>query len=65
MIRCSAPLPDGMANPVLDRMLELVPYQVPSKEDKGGNNEGESGPPPLPIPTEGTSASMREDNRGE
>ena len=32
---------------------------------KGGNKEGESGRPPLPIPTEGTSASMREDNQGE
>ena len=46
-------------------MLEIVPYQAPSKEDEGGNNEGESGPPLLPIPTEGTSASMREDNQGK
>ena len=30
-----------------------------------GNKEGESGPPPLPIPTEGMSASMKEDNPGE
>ena len=35
------------------------------KGDEGGNNEGESGPPPLPIPTEGMSASMKEDNQGE
>ena len=32
---------------------------------KGGNKEGESGPPSLPIPIEGMSASMREDNQGE
>ena len=30
-----------------------------------GNKGGESGPPPLPIPTEGTGASVREDNQGE
>ena len=65
MIRCSAPLPEGSADPVLARMLELAPYQASSGEDKGGNKEGESGPPSLPIPTEGTSASVREDNRGE
>ena len=32
---------------------------------KGGNKEGESGPPSLPIPIEGMSASAREDNQGE
>ena len=32
---------------------------------KGGNKEGESEPPPLPIPTEGMSASVREDIQGE
>ena len=65
MIRCSAPLPEGLDNPVLEKMLEPAPCPVPSKEDEGGNNEGESRPPSLPIPTEGTSASVREDNRGE
>ena len=65
MIRCSAPLPEGLENPVLEKMLELAPCPEPSKEDKGGNKEGESGPPPLPIPTEGTSTPVREDNRGE
>ena len=65
MIRCSAPLPKGLENPVLEKMLELAPCPEPSKGDKGGNNEGESGPPPLPIPTEGMSASVREDNPGE
>ena len=38
---------------------------MPSKEDEGGNKEGESGPPSLPIPIEGKSASTREDNEGE
>ena len=65
MIRCSTPLPEGLENPVLEKMLELAPCPEPSKEDKGGNNEGESGPPSLPIPTEGMSASVREDNQGE
>ena len=65
MIRCSAPLPEGLDNPVLEKMLELAPCPEPSKEDKEGNNEGESGPPSLPIPAEGMSASMKEDNQGE
>ena len=29
-----APLPEDSADPVLTRMLALVPYQVPTKEDK-------------------------------
>ena len=65
MIRCSAPLPEGLENPVLEKMLEQEPCPEPSKEDKGGNNEGESGPPSLPIPTAGMSASVKEDNQGE
>ena len=65
MIRCSAPLPEGLDNPVLEKMLELAPCLVPSKEDEGGNKEGESGPPPLPIPTEGMSISVRVDDPGE
>ena len=65
MIRCSAPLPKGLDNPVLEKMLEPAPRLVPSKEDEGGNKEGESRPPPLPIPTEGMSVSVREDNPGE
>ena len=65
MIRCSAPLPEGLDNPVLEKMLEPAPCPVPSKEDEGGNKEGKSGPPSLLIPTEGTSASMREDNSGK
>ena len=65
MIRCSSPLPEGLDNPVLEKMLEPAPCLVPSKEDEDGNKEGESGPPSLPIPIEGMSASAREDNQGE
>ena len=64
MIRCSAPLPEGLDNPVLEKMLELAPCPEPSKEDTRGNNMGGSGPPSLPVPTEGMSASIKEDNRG-
>ena len=64
MIRCSAPLPKGLENPVLEKMLELAPCPEPSKEDTGGYNMGGSGPPSLPVPTEGMSASIKEDNRG-
>ena len=64
MIRCSAPLPEGLENPVLEKMLELAPCLEPLKEDTRGNNMGRSGPPSLPVPTEGMRASMKEDNRG-
>ena len=64
MIRCSVPLPEGLENPVLEKMLELAPCPEPSKEDTWGNNMGGRGPPSLPVPTEGMSASMKEDNRG-
>ena len=50
---------------MLEKMLEPAPCLVPSKEDEGRNEEGESGPPSLPIPIEGMSASAREDNQGE
>ena len=56
MIRCSAPLPEGLDNPVLEKMLELAPCPEPSKEDKGGNKKAESG---------GISTSVKEDNQGE
>ena len=64
MIRCLAPLPEGLENPVLEKMLELAPCPEPSKEDTWGNNMGGRGPPSLPVPTEGMSASIKEDNRG-
>ena len=65
MIKCSAPLPEGSLDPVLARMLELAPYQVPSWEDKGRNKEAESGLHALLIQTGGISVSAKEDNRGE
>ena len=65
MIRFSACLPEGLDNPVLEKMLEPAPCLVPSKEDEGGNKEGERGPPSLPTATEGMSASAKEDNQGE
>ena len=65
MIRCSAPLPEGSADPVLARMLELALYQAPTGEDKGGNKEAESRPHSLYIQTRGISASAKEDNQGE
>ena len=37
MIRCPAAVPEGSPDPVLARMLEHAPYQVPSEEDKGRN----------------------------
>ena len=64
MIRCSSPLPEGLENPVLEKMLKLAPCPEPSKEDTRGNNMGERGPPSLPVPTEEMSASIKEDNRG-
>ena len=65
MIRCSAPLPEGLDNPVLEKMLKSAPYPVPSKADDGWNREGESEPHSLLIPTGGMSASVREDNQRE
>ena len=64
MIRCLAPLPEGLENPVLEKMLEVTPCPEPLKEDTGGDNTGGCRPPPLPVPTEGTSVSTKEDNRG-
>ena len=65
MIRCSAPLPEGSPDPVLARMLEHAPYQVPLGEDKWRNKEAESGLHALLIQTGGISVSVKEDNRGE
>ena len=64
MIRCSAPLPEGSPDPVLVRMLEYAPYQVPSGEDKGRDEKAESEPHALLIQTGGISTSTKEDNRG-
>ena len=65
MIRCTVPLPEGSANPVLARMLEPTPYQAPSREDEGGNKEAESRPHTSCNQTGGISASAKEDNQGE
>ena len=65
MIRCSAPLPEGSPDPVLARMLEHTPYQVPSGEDKGRDKEAESGPHASLVQTGGISFSMKEDDQGE
>ena len=42
-IRCSAPLPENSADPVLTRMLAHAPHQVPSREDKEGSGEVKHG----------------------
>ena len=63
MIRCSAPLPEGPLEPVLARMLEHAPYQVPSEEDKGRNKEAESGLHTLLIQTRGISYFAKEGDR--
>ena len=58
------PLPEGLENPVLERMLEVTPCPEPLKEDTEGDNTGERGPPSLPAPTKGTSVPTKEDDRG-
>ena len=64
MIRCLAPLPEGLENPVLEKMLEVAPCPEPLKEDTKGDNTGGRGPPSLSTPTEGTSISTKEDDWG-
>ena len=64
MIRCLAPLPEGLENPVLEKMLEVAPCPEPLKEDTEGDNTGGRGAPSLPAPTEGTSVPTKEDDRG-
>ena len=63
LIWCSAPLPEGLENPILEKMLQVAPYPEPVKEDTGKDNTGGRGPPMLPILTEGASVSMKEDDR--
>ena len=58
------PLPEGLPDPVLTRMLERAPYQVPPEEDDGRNREAESGLHTLHIQTGGISASAKEGDRG-
>ena len=63
MIWCSAPLPEGLETPVLEKMLEVAPCPEPLKEDTGEDNTGGRGPPTLPILTEEVSVSMKEDDQ--
>ena len=42
-IRCSAPLPEDSADPVLTRMLASAPYQVPVGKDKEESEEAQGG----------------------
>ena len=63
MIRCSAPLPEGLDNPVLEKMLQVAPCPEPLKEDTGEDNTGGRGPPTLPILTERASVSVKEDDQ--
>ena len=63
MIRCLAPLPEGLENPVLEKMLQTAPCPEPLKQGTMEDNTGGRGPPTLPILTEGASVSMKEDDR--
>ena len=60
---CLAPLPEGLENPVLEKMLEVAPCPEPLKEDTMEDNTGGCGPSMLPILTEGASVSMKEDDQ--
>ena len=62
MIRCLAPLPEGLENPVLEKMLQTAPCPEPLKEDTVEEDAGGCGPPTLPTLTEGASVSMKEDD---
>ena len=57
------PLPEGLDNSVLEKMLQVAPCPEPLKEDTGEDNTGGRRPPTLPILTEGASVSMKEDDR--
>ena len=63
-IRCPAPLPKGVPNTVLTRMLKHTPNQVPSGKDEGRSKEAESGLHTLYIRTGGINISTKEDDRG-
>ena len=59
----SGPLPVGLENLVLEKMLQTAPCPEPLKEDTVEDNTGGRGPPTLPILTKGASVSMKEDDR--
>ena len=52
------PLPEGLENPVLEKMLRTAPCPEPLKENAGGR-----GTPTLPTLAEGASVSMKEDDQ--
>ena len=58
-----SPLPEGLDNPVLEKMLQVAPCPEPLKEDTGEDNTGGCGPPTMPILTEGASVSKKEGDR--
>ena len=57
------PLPEGLENLVLEKMLQTATCPEPLKEDTVEDNTGGRGPPKLPILTEGASVSMKEDDQ--
>ena len=57
------PLPEGLENPELEKMLQTAPCPEPLKEDTVEDNAGGCGPPTLPILAEGASVSMKEDDQ--
>ena len=59
-----APLPEGLENLVLEKMLEVAPCPEPLKEDNEGDNTGGRGPPSLSAPTQGAGGSTKEGDRG-
>ena len=63
MIRCLAPLPERLENPILEKMLHAVPCPEPLEEDTVDDNAGGCRPPTLPILAEGASVSMKEDDQ--
>ena len=52
-IRCSAPLPEDSADPVLTRMLAPAPHRVPVKEDQAESGKAKGG-----LPFVGTSDTL-------
>ena len=55
MIRCLAPLPEGLENTILEKMLQATTCPEPLKENAGGR-----GPQTLAALAEGASVSMKE-----
>ena len=60
LIRCLAPLPEDLENPVLEKMLQTAPCPEPLKEDTVEDNAGGRGLSTLPTLSKGASVSMKE-----